>query len=65
MMPSCIVSVDFVEAIMSDELIHIVENWYKSRRKVVIEGKFIECEEERGRIIIYFSIFLFTSRYYY
>jgi hypothetical protein len=32
MMPSFILSIDFFDAIISDELIRIIENWYESRK---------------------------------
>jgi len=50
MLPSSIVNIDYVEAIMSDELILIVENWYKSRRQVVIEGKIIEWIKKNNNL---------------
>jgi len=51
MSPSCIVSIDFVDALMSNELIQIIKVWHKSLRFPIIEGKFSEWIKKHYDII--------------
>jgi hypothetical protein len=62
MMPYCNVNINFIDNIVSEELLNIIGNWYESRRKVIIEGKFLEWVKSKNDILssmaYYFSLFI-------
>jgi hypothetical protein len=60
MMPSCIVNIGFIDSRMSTELMQLVEDWHKSLRRPVIEGKIIEWIKKHDDITVligrYFAV---------